>query len=511
MSLRQPSTHLLLLAAAVLLASCGSRSPATVDEDALSEAFWHDLAALKSAEEMRTRLGREVLTFAHLEQELVERKAAFATAVIAARSRIVKGEPLGGGDIEELNRSFTTVLDSVGMIAPLAARHATWRHTDAQTCAEHGVIPPDDLLRLEGVALSAAASLALYDTFLLNCELVLDCEPVRKALNQGDPGLGLPEDQLDAVIRCYLSYGRRTRVHRCLRDLTRAGDAWATCDHPRPAWLRERIAASPSGLVLTRTRRVPLDQAGSGTMTLLASDLREIGDSVVGGVSQGFGNAVGLVSFRRGKLHGEPAIERLVRSALRPGDILLEKTPFRLTDRFIPGHWGHVALWVGGEDDLRALGLWDDPLVQRHAAALSAGKGVVEALRDDVQLNPLARFLDIDDLCVVRQPAITDDARRAIVLRALRQLGKPYDFNFDVETADCIVCSELVYQVYTGITWPTGRAAGRWTISPDQVARRALPGGPLTVIDLWHDGKRVAENQPAELAKLLGEPAGGKP
>ena len=31
------------------------------------------------------------------------------------------------------------------------------------------------------------------------------------------------------------------------------------------------------------------------------------------------------------------------------GDILLEKTPFRLTDKLIPGYWGHAAVWIGGE------------------------------------------------------------------------------------------------------------------------------------------------------------------
>ena len=36
-----------------------------------------------------------------------------------------------------------------------------------------------------------------------------------------------------------------------------------------------------------------------------------------------------------------------VKQELRPFDILFEKTPFRLTDKFIPGHFGHVAIYIG--------------------------------------------------------------------------------------------------------------------------------------------------------------------
>ena len=38
-------------------------------------------------------------------------------------------------------------------------------------------------------------------------------------------------------------------------------------------------------------------------------------------------------------------------------DLLLEKTPFRLTDKTIPGFWGHVGLWIGDQQDLEELGI----------------------------------------------------------------------------------------------------------------------------------------------------------
>ena len=215
-----------------------------------------------------------------------------------------------------------------------------------------------------------------------------------------------------------------------------------------------------------------------------------------------FGNAVGLIETRKGRLYGDIRVEQALRVRLKPGDILLEKTPFRLTDRFIPGHWGHVAVWLGSEAELRHIGLWDDPLIIPYRTAIINGHGVCEALRDGVQLNPLSRFLNVDDCAILRQPGADQSD---LVRQSLRQLGKHYDFNFDVDSADTIVCSELVYTVYTGIEWPTTRTLGRFTITPDQVAQRALSNGPLVTIALWHDGRE--ESAPAAtMARLVPTP-----
>ena len=128
-------------------------------------------------------------------------------------------------------------------------------------------------------------------------------------------------------------------------------------------------------------------------------------------------------------------------------DILFEKTPFRLTDRFIPGHWGHVALWVGSKDDipeLKRLGVWQELAgIESYArqnygysgppfqTLLEQGHGVLEALRHGVELNTFAHFLNIDDLAVVRADQLTDGQKKDYLLRAFAQIGKEYDFNFD--------------------------------------------------------------------------------
>jgi uncharacterized protein YycO len=253
-------------------------------------------------------------------------------------------------------------------------------------------------------------------------------------------------------------------------------------------------------------RARPIAFAGNmaGFFTTLGYDtllgLKNVG---VDASSMLFGNAVGLVESRRGKLDARPDVLDQLAAGARAGDILLEKTPFRLTDAFIPGHWGHAAIWVGTEAELRQLGIWEHPVVRRHRDAIRAGRGVVEALRSGVEMNTLAHFLNVDDVALLRQDSLSDKERGEVVVQTLRQVGKSYDFSFDVESTNRIVCSELVYHAYAHLDWPTRRRLGRVTISPDNVAARSFAGGPLRVALLYHDGGDVTATAGQTMARLI--------
>ena len=116
---------------------------------------------------------------------------------------------------------------------------------------------------------------------------------------------------------------------------------------------------------------------------------------------------------------------------------------------------------------------------------------VLEALRPGVQLNSLEHFMNIDDFAAVRPiydmavlhpnyyksedspkniQRLVQEQKARILVRALGNYGKDYDFNFDVSTIDKIVCSELAYQTYISIDWPTELTMGRYSITPDQVS-----------------------------------------
>ena len=190
----------------------------------------------------------------------------------------------------------------------------------------------------------------------------------------------------------------------------------------------------------------------------------------------------GLVEIRKGKLWQRQEVERHLLDLLQPLDLLLEKTPFRLTDRFIPGHFGHVAIWMGTYQELDQLGIW-----QHEIFAEDRYKAYREMVREQgtrcskrcvpgSELNTLEEFLNVDDLAVLRPVYLDQEEIPETLIRAFRQVGKAYDFNFEVETTDKIVCSELVYHVYLGVGWQTDQQLGRFTISPDPCSERGAGG-----------------------------------
>ncbi|WP_413580598.1 YiiX/YebB-like N1pC/P60 family cysteine hydrolase [Bdellovibrio sp. HCB288] len=224
------------------------------------------------------------------------------------------------------------------------------------------------------------------------------------------------------------------------------------------------------------------------------------------GVSMGFGNMVGLVETRKGYLYNMSLNEKnKLIAEMKPLDILMEKTPFRLTDKMIPGHYGHVAIWLGTEQQLKDLKVWDQ-IPSKVQAKIRSGHRIVEALRPGVEINSLDHFLNIDDFLVVRdnRSNITDEYRRKAILQAVAQIGKEYDFNFDVHTHTRIVCSEIAYVVFDDVKWPLANTLMRYTISPDNVAQLAV--GNQRMFDpviMYYGGRRVYKDLPHSLELLL--------
>ncbi|MEN0059500.1 MAG: YiiX/YebB-like N1pC/P60 family cysteine hydrolase [Bdellovibrio sp.] len=224
------------------------------------------------------------------------------------------------------------------------------------------------------------------------------------------------------------------------------------------------------------------------------------------GLSMGFGNMVGLVETRKGYLNNMSDEEKAQLIAeMKPLDVLMEKTPFRLTDKMIPGHYGHVAIWVGTEAQLRDLQVWDQ-LPADIQTKIRSGHHIIEALRPGVQINTLEHFLNIDDFLVLRdhRANLTDEYRRKALLQAVAQIGKEYDFNFDVNTHERIVCSEIAYVVFADVKWPLDETLRRYTISPDNVAKLAVGNNRLfEPVIMYYGGKRVYKELPYSLSLLL--------
>ena len=188
-------------------------------------------------------------------------------------------------------------------------------------------------------------------------------------------------------------------------------------------------------------------------------------------------------------------------SRLEPGDILLERREWYLSNIGLPGYWPHAALYIGTPEerqryfntpeihlwlateklapkDFDALLLTLEP--RAYAGAIEpdhAGHAprLLEAMSEGVCFTTLEHSAGCDALAVLRPRNSKVEKARAI-LRAFHYSGRPYDFDFDFATDATLVCTELVYKSYEPATGFTGIR-----LEPiEMLGRKVLPANEIT-------------------------------
>ena len=510
--MRMPVSLLRLvpLPVVLLLAACSMVQPVLQSDELISAGeCWRQTKSLygDSDSSVSSALGRNVESFKLLvEQSLVHREVAIDTIQqLLDEGKIEGKEPLSGRDLDRLNAGLMEHLSLRANLYDVANAQSCWLKPSEKIYQRLAMQPISEENRLKGTMLSLSAALFLYDNYLMMTSLYLENGKLRRFLNERDSAYEKGRNELERLAVSYNSSKKRAIVKRAIRYYEQQRKIFsAQMERDRDfAYLDVLIRQSQAYNMLHQSGGLGFVGRRLAFMaTVTNDDLLKLKDDGVNLFSSLFGNTMGLVETRRGKLYNKPAVQNQLSNQLRAGDILLEKTPFRLTDKLIPGHWGHAAIWIGTEEELKTLGLWNDPAVTPYHERIRAGRSVVEALRSGVKMNSLHHFLNVDDLAVLRSPGSDREAQAKRILLALKQVGKAYDFNFDVETTDKIVCSELVYTVYTDMRWPTEKALGRYTISPDNVAMKAVAGHELELVSFYHDGEKV-EEQPLELMRQL--------
>ena len=370
---------------------------------------------------------------------------------------------------------------------------------------------------IKKVKLGLTFALLLYDNYLVAVAPFEEHNKLRYIINESgiDPEV---EGYLRVVSESYTDRKKMQRLIKAIEFISKI-EQWES-DHPKSdlvqsdpdnQYLNMMIYGSPSYTEIRKNSSLETESMFSINRinifkNKIEDNIRLISSDATNQVSKMFGNAAGIIVARRGKLDELPKEKQSeIIANLQPLDILLEKAPFRLTDYLIPGYWSHVALWSGTEEELSKLGVWDElPAIYNEAKetyhysgpdfqdAIRNGHMVIEALRPGVQINTLQHFLNIDDLGVIRYNDLTLENKRSYLLNAFAQIGKSYDFNFDVESKNEIVCSELIYVSFDDLDWNTTKTVGRYTISPDNVAQN-LAYDSFDAIILYLDGVEVAD------------------
>lgn len=435
-------------------------------------------------------------------QILVEQSLSYRGETLARYRKLKRNFeqklPLSGSNLDFLNQSLLSYLELRKQFYEVAYAYECWLNEPSPRISEEE--------QLQGVMLSLSAALMLYDNYLIAMTVFEDDDKLRRYLNERHQGHNITRSQLTKVTLQYNSLLNRRHIRKGIQFFESTWDKQSKAfkQDQENSYLYLLITQSPSyNSTLKFSPFYVLNRYGKFFTGFTFDTLTKIKNDGVNIFSLILGNSVGLVQTRRGYLYHETNVQKDLDQQLRAGDILLEKTPFRLTDKLIPGYWGHVAIWVGTERELHELGIWNHPVVTAFHKDIREGKAIVEALRSGVTLSSMSQFLNVDDLAVLRHKRISKEERASALLRAFRQVGKPYDFNFDVETNDRIVCSELIYVAFTEIQWPTERTLGRFTISPTHIAEKADSGGPFEVVSLYWHGKRIRANRQEQFLKLF--------
>mgnify|MGYP000023498927 CR=1 FL=1 len=350
------------------------------------------------------------------------------------------------------------------------------------------------------------AAITLYDNYQICLSSLASDSDLRRLIDKENKSLKITGNTLSDIMKSYHSRSQRKKIRTLKEDIVTHQEhikAMSKTD-PQVSILKSLIEQSPADKIINDSNFLfdyssyfkVFGRKGYDSF----KDLRSHGSN---SFSKIFGNTIGLVQTRHGKLYQQELAKQSIRKKLKPLDILLEKTPFRLTDKLIPGYYGHVAIWLGTEKELKELKLWNHPFIKPHQESIRQGKSVLEALRHGVVLNDLDHFMDVDDFASLRHKNLDETKTQETLLRCFLQIGKEYDFNFDVETLDKIVCSEIVYHTFLDLKWPTESTLGRATISPDNVACKALHDAEFQPVILYVDGKVCQHSLAETYAKLL--------
>ncbi|HYH95147.1 YiiX/YebB-like N1pC/P60 family cysteine hydrolase, partial [Hyalangium sp.] len=205
---------------------------------------------------------------------------------------------------------------------------------------------------------------------------------------------------------------------------------------------------------------------------------------------------------------GQPLISReqvfKVLEKMEPGDIIVARQNWYLSNIGLPGFWPHAELYVGTPELVSAYFDGDaevktwlatlpgqpktlaEYLSRQFPAkwALYTGKDehgdpirIIEAISEGVSFTGPEHGMRVDYMGVMR-PRLSKKDKAQAIIRAFTYQGRPYDFNFDFFSDGALVCTELVFKCYApsptfrGVRLPLVSVAGRMTLPANDIVRQ---------------------------------------
>jgi len=441
-----------------------------------------------SAEKFHEAFGLDSATYRELDRGMASLVSQLESADLVRTDRALTAEEerllLGG---------WVAVLDYSRALEQLRIYYEDWYRFDASRAERPSL--------LRAFLLTYAAELALFDHGGRLCALARQNPNVKKFLDVPHPELGIEANSFSYFSQDFEGTRDQARVVGGAQymwaiktllgwktDAQRLGLGWLWTD------IEERLDRLASRGLLDRAA---MTIAGDGQV--LRRAIRRQWLPTQRSVAKFFGDT----KLRRvGEYLITEEQQEQLDTMLEPGDILLTRKNWYLSNVGLPGFWPHAILYVGGPEKLLAWA--DDDVVREALTSLDdvevatdlhsvmqrrtpeywlryqLGKNghpfrLVEAHKPGVTLSTLAE--SSGDALVALRPRVGKGGKALAIVEAFRHLGKPYDFDFDFATDHALVCTEVVWRSYRpdtgkdGLDLPIVDVAGRKAIPANILAQ----------------------------------------
>ncbi|MFT5681715.1 MAG: hypothetical protein ACI8RZ_002621 [Myxococcota bacterium] len=377
---------------------------------------------------------------------------------------------------QDIAESYSHYLTLRRALFHIAFRHMDYAELEEQTAQD------------ESFLLAYASGLSLYRNAVLFVVFFKDQPNARRKLNEADPVLGIPAGTFDEM---YANITSPANVKLVLNGVEELGERRerledsTLLEEPGMAGLMALLDSHEAELAAA------YEQLAEGTRDVLWSRVKS-------GVAEPAYEAQSFVSVMVGHIRtplhapgfSEETINTDIRPLLLPGDILLTRSDGYLSNTFLPGNWGHAAMYLGSPDQLRALGESADLEAVLTESGYDGNDkdgqpfSAIEAIGEGVRLSSLEFALHTNLLAVLR-PTLSDADKQTAAIRAIKLKGTPYDFSFDVSSQDKIICTELVYRAYSPhLNVSFEEVMGRKTLKPDGMLKELSPAAEVPRTEL---------------------------
>jgi 1-acyl-sn-glycerol-3-phosphate acyltransferase len=388
-------------------------------------------------------------------------------------------------DDDEIRRMLVTFLSYRAVLL-----RTVWRYQ------RHEDVKPEPV-RLRALLLHYTAAAVVYDSSARFVRSFAGQETAIRKLNEAEPRWDLKAGTYDRI-RANLA----NQEHRRWLET-----GWKNYQRLLPAWEAAGLVSGEPYDRFHATIRLVAENTASLSQELFAykvdtalAELKGVAKGSYYRASSTVSTLIGDTKIREPR-HGKslitPELVERLRPLLQPGDILIERRNWYLSNAFLPGYWPHSALYVGTAEELKATGLDKDLRIQRHLEKFSQADSsghlpaIIEAVSEGVVFSTVEHSIGEADSVAVLRPKLTPAERREVIARAFSHTGKPYDFDFDFFSADKLVCTEVVYRSFNGLVdFPLVEIMGRKTLPALEIVKFWISpdGGPLLEFVAYLDG-----------------------